>query len=253
MRKYARGIKAFVKWLDGAPATQAAALGYKAHISKSHAPTSVNSMLAAINGFFAFYALDIKAKPLKIQKKIYSSCDQELTRVEYERLLRAAMQQGNERLSLVMQTICSTGIRVSELQFVTIEVAKTGRAEVTNKGKTRTIFIPLQLKNALLRYAKAQGISTGHIFVSKNGKPLNRSNIWTDMKKLCAAANVASSKVFPHNLRHLFARCFYGIDKDIVRLADILGHSRIDTTRIYVRESGAEHRRRIEQLNLVMT
>jgi integrase len=206
-------------------------------------------MLAALNGFFAYYNVGIKLKPLKVQRRAFAAEERELTRGEYTRLLQAARE--NERLNLLIQTICATGIRVSELRHITAEAAQSGTAEVTNKGKTRSVFLPHKLKTALLRYCRRRGIASGAIFITASGKPLNRSNIWAEMKKLCAAANVAPAKVFPHNLRHLFARCFYALDRDIAKLADILGHSDINTTRIYVKENSGEFRRRIEKLNLV--
>ncbi|MDR0906061.1 MAG: tyrosine-type recombinase/integrase [Oscillospiraceae bacterium] len=249
--KYARDIRAFAVYLGGSPVTKESAIAYKAQISGTHAPASVNSMLAAINGFFAYHSVGVKIKPVKTQRRAFLSAERELTRPEYLRLLAAAKSKENERLNLVMQTICSTGIRVSELRFFTVAAAKSGVAEVTNKGKTRTVFIPERLTAALLRYCKKRGICSGCIFISRNGKPLDRSNIWAAMKKLCDDAGIAHSKVFPHSLRALFARTFYAVDKDIAKLADILGHSSIDTTRGYVKENSGEHRRRIEILRLV--
>ena len=173
-----------------------------------------------------------------------------MTEKEYRRLLTAA--KGNRRLLLVMETICATGIRVSELKFFTVEAVRRGRAEVYNKGKNRPVFLPGKLQKTLLQYIKAQGIESGPVFITRSGRPLDRSNIWSDMKKLCRTAGVAEVKVFPHNLRHLFARMYYGLEKDIVRLADILGHASINTTRIYTMESGAEHRRQLERMRLVI-
>jgi site-specific recombinase XerD len=218
--KYVRDIRAFSAWLDGAPVTKETAIAYKTAICATHAPSSVNSMLAALNGFFAFFNLNIKVKPLKVQRQAFLAKERDLTRAEYECLLQAAKSKENERLNLVMQTICSTGIRVSELQFITVESVQSGTATVRNKGKVRLVFLPQKLKTALLRYCKKRGIVDGTIFISKSGKPLDRRNIWCSMKKLCEAAGVAPSKVFPHNLRHLFARCFYAVEKDIMRLAE---------------------------------
>ena len=194
---------------------------------------------------------DLKIKSVKIQRKIFSSQENELTKSEYERLLDAAKSKNNERLYLLMQTICSTGIRVSELKFITVEVLKRGFSEIYNKGKRRTVFLPDKLCRALRAYTRQQNITNGAVFVSRNGKPLDRSNIWSDMKKLCESANVSPKKVFPHNLRHLFARTYYGLQKDIVRLADILGHSSVNTTRIYTMESGEIHRKQIQKLGLL--
>jgi site-specific recombinase XerD len=248
--KYTRDVAAFARHLDGAPVTKEAAIAYKAKITATHAPASVNSMLAAINGFFAFRQLNIKIKPLKIQRRAFANEERELTRAEYARLLQAAAT--NERRYLLLQTICSTGIRVSELRHITAEAAHSGTAKVTNKGKTRPVFLPAKLKTALQSYCDNRGITSGSIFITASGKPLGRSNIWVSMKRLCAAANVAPEKVFPHNLRHLFARTFYALDRDLARLADILGHSDINTTRIYIKENSDEFRRRIDQMGLVM-
>jgi site-specific recombinase XerD len=230
---------------------KAVAIAYKQDIAKRYAASSVNSMLAALNNFFAFMGWGVKVRPLKIQRQTFARADKELSRAEYERLLAAAQREDNERLYLLMKTICSTGIRVSELCCITVAAAREGKAEVTNKGKTRTVFLPEKLQRELLKYARKHGLSTGAVFVTKSGRPLDRSAIWAAMKKLCATAGVAPSKVFPHNLRHLFARTFYALDKDIARLADLLGHSSIDTTRIYIMESGEEHRRCVNLLGLV--
>jgi site-specific recombinase XerD len=249
--KYGREVWAFAAWAEGEAVTKEVAVEYKRQLAETHAASSVNAAAAALNGFFAFRNYTIKLKPLKVQRKTFAAKERELTRAEYERLLKAA--KSNERLNLVMQAICSTGIRVSELKFITVEASRTGQAEITNKGKTRPVLLPQKLKTALLAYARKRGITSGSIFITKSGKPLDRKNIWADMKRLCEAANVPPSKVFPHNLRHLFARTFYGIDKDLSRLADLLGHSDVNTTRIYVMESGAEHQKRVDRLGLVLT
>jgi site-specific recombinase XerD len=251
VEKYARDIRVFAAWLSGAAVTKENAVAYKQTMAETHKATSVNAAIAALNGFFAFLDWSIKLKPLKIQRQTFRPKEKELTKDEYRRLLAAAKSKGNERLNLVLQAICSTGIRVSELRFITVEAARSGEAEITNKGKTRAVFIPSKLQTALLRYAKERGIESGCIFITKSGRPLDRSNVWAEMKKLCAAANVPEGKVFPHNLRRLFARLFYGIEKDVIRLADILGHSSVDTTRIYLMESGERHRRCVEALGLV--
>lgn len=251
IEKYSCDICSFVSWLSGENATKEKAVAYKKLLSESRKATGVNAVLAALNGFFSFCGLPIKLKPMKIQKQTYRSKERELTRAEYERLCRAADAGNNERLRLVMQTICATGIRVSELRFITVEAVRGGEAEITNKGKTRTVFLPGKLRKRLLAYTKARGILSGCVFVTKSGKPMNRSNIWSEMKRLCQSAGVAAGKVFPHNLRALFARTFYSVDKDIMRLADILGHSSVNTTRIYIAETGENHRRRIEALGLI--
>lgn len=227
-------------------------MSYKqALIGKNYAMRSINSMLASLNSLLDFLGWsDCKVKSLKIQRQTYCAEEKELTKAEYLRLLEAA--KGYPRLKLIMQTICSTGIRVSELQYFTVEAVRCGEIIVRCKSKTRTILLPGKLKKLLLKYAKKNGIRSGAIFVTRNGKPISRSNIWAQMKKLCESAGVKTSKVFPHNLRKLFARTFYGIEKDIAKLADILGHSSINTTRIYIMTTGMEHRRKIERLGLVV-
>ena len=195
---------------------------------------------------------DLKVKSIKLQRQIYCSEEKELTKAEYMRLINTAKQKGNERLNLLIQTICGTGIRVSELQYITVEAVKCGEAVVSLKGKTRSLFIVRELQKKLLRYAAEQRITTGAIFITRNGKPMSRTNIWREMKSLCEQAGVNPQKVFPHNLRHLFARTFYGIEKDIARLADILGHSSINTTRIYIITTGNEHRQRMENMRLII-
>ena len=212
---------------------------------------SINSMLASVNSLLVFLGWsDCKVKNLRCQRQTYCAEEKELSRAEYLRLLKASQHQ--EQLNLVIQTICSTGIRVSELQYFSLEAVRRGEVTVQCKSKTRTIFVPGKLKKILLNYAKRCGIRSGSIFVTRNGKPLNRSNIWAQMKRLCQRAQVNPAKVFPHNLRKLFARTFYGIEKDIAKLADILGHSSIDTTRIYIMTTGTEHRRKIEKLGLIL-
>ena len=225
---------------------------YKTELMKKYTPASVNSIISSLNSFFEFNEwYDCKIKTLKIQRKIFTSSEKELTKSEYERLLCAAKKKKNQRLYYLMQTICSTGIRVSELQHITAEAINSGRAIINCKGKMRQVFLPKQLCKMLKGYIKENKITSGAVFVSKSGRPLDRSNIWSDMKKLCESAGVAKTKVFPHNLRHLFARTYYSIQKDIVRLADLLGHSSINTTRIYTMESGEVHRRQIEKLGLL--
>ena len=233
--------------------TKESVLAYKKHIQQNYAVRSVNSMIASINGFFSFLCwYDLKVKSLKIQRQVFCTEEKELTKPEYLRLCRAADEKRNERLKLILQTICGTGIRVSELRYITVEAVKNGEAVVNCKSKTRVIFIVKELRKKLLRYAAEQNIKTGMIFITKAGKPINRTNIWREMKSLCKAANVNPQKVFPHNLRHLFARVFYGIEKDIAKLADILGHSSINTTRIYIISTGTEHRRRMENMHLIL-
>ena len=251
VEKYIRDVRAFSAWLHGRALEKSAVLAYKSAITAAYAPMSVNSMLSSLNRFFSYIdRRDCTVKTLKIQRQLFASREKELTKDEYARLLNAAKMAGNERLNLVMQTICASGIRVSELRFITVEAVNRRQALVRNKGKTRTVFLPKALCRELMVFIKKKKRTSGAVFVTRNGRPLDRSNIWSEMKKLCALAGVARSKVFPHNLRHLFARTFYAVQKDIVRLADVLGHASIDTTRIYTRESGEEHRRMIERLGL---
>jgi len=227
-------------------------MAYKKELQiKEYAVRSINSMLASLNSFLDFLGWsDCRVKAMKQQKQVYCAEDKELSKAEYLRLLEAA--KNKPQLQLVMQTICGTGIRVSELQFFTVKDVKLGEVIVNCKGKSRTILIPGKLRKLLLDYAKKENIHSGAIFLTRNGKTLNRSWIWAQMKALCEDAGVNPGKVFPHNLRKLFARTFYGIEKDIAKLADILGHSSIDTTRIYIMTSGTEHRRKIERLGLVI-
>lgn len=253
IEKYIRDVTTFCIWLKKQKLDKTVILNYKRHISQSFAPASVNSMISSINSFFTFNGwLDLKVKTLKIQRQIFLNKNKELTKNEYESLLNVAKSK-NKKLYLLMQTICSSGIRVSELCHITVEAAKQQQALIKCKGKMRIVILPHTLCKALLQYAKNQNIPSGCIFVTKSGAPLDRSNIWKMMKALCKIAKVEKSKVFPHNLRHLFARTFYNIQKDIVRLADILGHSSIDTTRIYTMESGEIHREQIQNLGLIQT
>lgn len=252
LEKYVRDISAFARWLNGKSVNKSLVLEYKAHLVENYKPTSVNSILSSLNSFFDYNEwYDCRVKALKIQKQIFASKEKELTKSEYERLLSAAKSKHNERLYLLMQTVCSTGIRVSELRFITVSAVSSGVADVNCKGKMRRVFLPKSLRKLLSKYIKEQKITSGAVFITKNGNPLDRSNIWSDMKKLCDSAGVSKNKVFPHNLRHLFARTYYSLQKDVVRLADILGHSSVNTTRIYTMETGDVHRRQIERLGLV--
>ncbi len=252
VEKYIHDVTVFSAWLSKRELSKTEVLSYKEYLIEHFAPASVNSVLSSLNSFFAYNEWhSLKVKTLKIQRIIFTSDEKELSKEEYGRLLSAAKSKGNERLYLLMQTICSTGIRVSELKYITVEALKTRRANINMKGKLRQVMIPVQLSKTLLRYVKKENIKSGSIFVSKKGRPLDRSNIWSYMKKLCESARVAKEKVFPHNLRHLFARTFYSLQKDIVRLADILGHSSVNTTRIYTIETGEMHGRLIEKLGLL--
>ena len=252
IEKYIRDVTFFMIWLSGREVTKILALEYKKKLCEKYAPSSVNAAISSLNSFFAFIGWhDIRIKALKIQRQIFSNKDKELTKAEYERLLTAAKSKESDRLHLLMQTICSTGIRVSELKFITCEAVKKGQAVINCKGKMRTIFLPKELCKMLKKYIKEQGIKDGSVFVSRNGKPLDRSYIWKMLKNLCEAAGVSKDKVFPHNFRHLFARTYYSLQKDIVRLADILGHSSIETTRIYTIETGDICRKQIQKLGLL--
>ena len=254
IEKYMRDAWAFTTYMNGTEITKESVIAYKSNlISENYAVRSINSMLASLNSLFVFLGwMDCRVKSIKLQRQIYCPEEKELTKAEYMRLVNAAKQKGNERLNLILQTICSTGIRVSELQYITVEAVKNGEAIVSLKGKTRSVFIVKELQKKLLRYTAEQGIKSGCIFITRTGKPMSRTNIWREMKSLCESAGVNPQKVFPHNLRHLFARVFYGIEKDIAKLADILGHSSINTTRIYIISTGDEHRKRMENMRLIL-
>ena len=253
IEKYLRDVNAFFNACGSTQIERELVIAYKTRLAASYAPASVNSMLAALNGFFAFCGYpNFRVKPLKIQRQLFASEGKELSEKEYKKLVMTAKQHGNHRLSLIMQTICSTGIRVSELQYITVEAARNGRAEVNCKGKRRTILLRPELQQLLRRYAKEQGITEGCLFLSRRGNPLDRHKVWAEMKALCQTAGVDAVKVFPHNLRHLFARTFYALKRDLGRLADILGHSNINTTRIYTMEYGREHMKLLCRMPLLI-
>lgn len=254
VEKYIRDIRAFAAYVGNVEITKETVISYKNKLlSENYAVRSMNSMLASLNSLFSFLGWsDCKVKSIKLQRQIYCPEEKELTKAEYMRLVNTAKQKGNERLNLILQTICGTGIRVSELQYITLEAVKRGEVVVSLKGKTRSVFIVKELQKKLLCYAAEQKIHSGCIFITRTGKPISRTNIWREMKALCEKADVNPQKVFPHNLRHLFARVFYGIEKDIAKLADILGHSSINTTRIYIISTGNEHRRRMENMRLII-
>lgn len=252
VEKYLRDVRAFTAWLDGRPVTKELAAAWKEHLlATGHSPSTVNSMLAALNSLFRFLGWDIRVKFLKIQRKLFRDQARELTREEYDLLVSTARASGKERLALLMEAICATGVRVSEVRYLTVEAARAGRADISLKGKIRTILLPGKLCRKLLKYARKNKIASGEIFITRSGKSMSRRQIWAEMKALCRAAGVAPEKVYPHNLRHLFARIFYKSCKDIARLADVLGHSSIETTRIYLVTTGAEHTRQLERLGLV--
>lgn len=253
--KYIRDIRLFSEYVGGNnEVTKELAISFKQKlIEDGYAVRSINSMLSSINSLFSFLDwYDCRVKSIKFQQDVFCPEERELTREEYIRLVKAAGEYENERLCMLMQTICATGIRVSELNFITVEAVKKGLAKVKCKGKVRTVMIVKKLQKRLLKYAKERKIRSGVIFITSKGKPVDRTNIWKEMKSLCFAANVNPSKVFPHNLRHLFARVFYSMDKDIAQLADILGHSSINTTRIYIVSTGSEHRRSLENMHLLL-
>ena len=252
LEKYIRDVRAFCAWLGGRAVDKNEILSYKTELCEKYSVASVNSVISALNTFFSFCDWnEFRIKAIKIQRQIFTSKEKELTKQEYESLLKTAESRGNERLFLLMQTICSCGIRVSELKYITVESLRKEYAEINCKGKRRQVLLPTDLCKILKAYAQRQKIKSGPFFITKTGNPLDRSNIWSDMKKLCREAGVSEKKVFPHNLRHLFARTYYSIQKDIVRLADILGHSNINTTRIYTMENGDIHRRQIQKLGLL--
>lgn len=252
IEKYMRDVRFFREWLNGKKVDKSVVLAYKKELCEKYLPASVNSILSSLNALFVFMSwYDLKVKTLKIQQRIFTDKEKELTKAEYGRLLTVAKIKKNKRLFYLMQTIGSTGLRVSEIKYVTVEAIKSGQAIINCKGKIRPVFLPKQLCKMLKTYIKAQGIKTGSIFVTRTGKPLDRHAIWKMLKGLCESANVVKSKVFPHNFRHLFAKTFYSLQKDIVRLADILGHSSVETTRIYTMESGTEHIKLIQKLGLL--
>lgn len=253
IEKYLHDVRCFLAFVNGKEINKERILEYKARLLERYVVSSANSMLAALNAFLRFCGCqELCVKRFKMQREAYCSEEKKLTRDEYIRLLDAAARRNNKRLNLIIQTICGTGIRVSELEYVTVEALEKGEATVSCKGKTRRVFLVSSLRKKLLRYVKEQGIRSGAVFVTRRGKPVSRHNIWKEMKALCKDANVSPSKVFPHNLRHLFARTFYGIEKDIAKLADILGHTSVDTTRIYIVTTGEEHRRKMEHMRLIL-
>lgn len=253
LEKYGRDLRSFTVFLAGRAIEKTLVLEYKASLAQRYAVASANSMLAAVNGLLKFMGrTDCCVRQFRVQRQAFCPPEKELTRAEYERLVHTAQRKSSRRLSLILQTICGTGIRVSELAFITAEAVHRGEAVITCKGKTRLVFIPGKLQRLLETYLRQQNITEGPVFTTRTGKPVSRHNIWREMKALCRTAQVAPGKVFPHNLRHLFARAFYGLEKDIAKLADILGHSSINTTRIYIVSTGSEHRRKLDCLHLIL-
>ena len=253
-QKYVHDVSVLAGYAKGKIRDRTHLNGFKTHLEAAqYSGSSINSMLAAVNCFLAFLGCDWKLRYVKVQRQTFLAEYKELTQQEYERMTKAAENSGDRRLAMLLQTICALGIRVSELSAITVESLDTGEAVIKNKGKLRRILIPNGLVAKLRAYCKEKGIECGAIFVTRTGRPLDRSNIWKMLKKLAVLAKVAAKKVFPHNLRHLFARTYYQKFKDVVRLADILGHSSIDTTRIYTARSGYEERRQLDQLRLIIT
>lgn len=253
LEKYVRDVRHFLAHLGDRAVERETVLQYKTALLAEYAVTSANSMLAALNAFFRFLGWgELCVKQFRVQREAYCPEAKELTKEEYLRLLTAARETKGEKLALLLETICGTGIRVSELGFITVEAVKRGEAVVRCKGKTRRIFLVDKLRKKLSRYISREGLCSGAVFVNKNGTPIGRTTVWREMKRLCVRAQVSPSKVFPHNLRHLFARTFYHLEKDIAKLADILGHASINTTRIYIVSTGTEHRQRMESMRLVI-
>lgn len=253
VEKYLRDVRELAAWLGGRELTKEGLSQWKEVLrDRGRAPATINGKLAAVNSFLGFLGwTDCRVKALKLQRRLFRETGKELTRQEYGRLVEAAKTMGKERLVLLMETICATGIRASEVRYITQEAARTGRAEISLKGKVRTILLPGKLRRKLLQYARKHKIASGELFLTRSGRPLSRKQIWAEMKNLCRGAEVEATKVFPHNLRHLFARRFYEVCRDIVKLADVLGHASMETTRIYLVSTGAEHQRVLERLGLV--
>ena len=254
IEKYGRDVLAFLSWLsDREEISKEVVVGYKQAIIGKYKTTSANSMLVSVNRFLDFIGKkDCQVKLFKIQRNPFRKKDKELTKEEYNRLILAAKAKSSSRLFLMIQAICSTGIRVSEHRFITREALERGRITIYNKGKERVVFLPKKLKKCLLQYCRQNGIYSGPVFVTKSGTPVNRCNVWAEMKALCKEAGVSPEKVFPHNLRHLFAVTYYRMQKDIVHLADILGHSNIEYTRLYTFTSEEEHARVLSRMCLLI-
>lgn len=255
INKYLCDLRKFKDFAGEREITKTLTVDYKEYLlqKQCYEISSVNSFLVALNRFLEFMDWhDSKVKTCKVQKAVFAAEEKYLTKNEYKRLVLTARKKGNLRLALILNTICSTGIRISELKYITVESVRKGKAVIHNKGKIRTILIPAELQKELKLYAAQKKSVEGPIFCTGSGKAMNRSNVWREMKALCTEADVAAEKIFPHNLRHLFAQCFYSLKKDIAKLADVLGHSSIETTRIYIRTTCEEHRKQLELLGLVV-
>ena len=252
LEKYLREVRQFAAFLGGREVTRELAAAWREELSARQSPATVNGKLTALDRLLAFLGWeDCRVKHLRVQRQLFRDFARELSREEYARLVETARRLGRGRLSLLMETICATGIRVSEVRYITAEAVREGRTEIALKGKIRTILLPGKLCRKLEKYARQKKITSGELFLTRSGRPMSRKQIWAEMKGVCRAAGVAPSKVFPHNLRHLFARCFYRVSRDVAKLADVLGHSSIETTRIYLISTGAEHARTLDQLRLI--
>ena len=252
LEKYLREVRQFAAFLGGREVTRELAAAWREELSAHQSPATVNGKLTALYRLLAFLGWeDCRVKHLRVQRQLFRDSARELSREEYARLVETARRLGRGRLSLLMETICATGIRVSEVRYITAEAVREGRTEIALKGKIRTILLPGKLCRKLEKYARQKKITSGELFLTRSGRPMSRKQIWAEMKGVCRAAGVAPSKVFPHNLRHLFARCFYRVSRDVAKLADVLGHSSIETTRIYLISTGAEHARTLDQLRLI--
>lgn len=254
IENYMRHVRAFADWLDGRQITKQITADWKKRLIKSgYEPVTVNTMLASLNKFLKVMDLsEYKVRFLRIQRRLFRKADRELSRTEYDKLVQTAQTEKKMRLALILETLCATGIRVSEVKYITVQAAEAGRAEISLKGKVRVILMPNKLCRKLIKYAKKQKIASGEIFITGNGKSINRKQIWAEMKTLARSAGIRASKVFPHNLRHLFARTFYKASRDAAKLADVLGHSSIETTRIYLISTGEEHVKELDRLRLVV-
>lgn len=253
VQKYTHDICEFLQWLQsecGENLSKLLVIQWRMMMEGKKNPATVNAAVAAVNGFLRYInRADCCVRPLKVQRMLYRERRQELTREEYFRLLQTAAQI-SEETACMLETICSTGIRVGELRYITVQAVQQGVAIIRNKGKYRTILLPEKLQKQLRRYCQLRGLIQGAVFINKRGVPISRYTIWRRLKRLCVTAQVAPEKVFPHNLRHLFAVCFYHAQHDLEHLADILGHSNINTTRIYTKLSGEEHRHQMDALRL---
>ncbi len=253
IQKYAATLRLLAEWLKGSELTKQKLLEYREYLLERSKPQTVNGALSAINAYLDLKGIEgVKVKFLKVQHRAFLEENRELSEAEYKRLLNTAKRKGNDRLYFLMMTLCGTGVRVSELSYITVEAVQKGRAQIYMKGKCRTVLLPKNLCKKLLRYARTQRIKSGILFRTKSGNAMDRTNIYHDMKGLCEEAGVHAKKVFPHNFRHLFARTFYAIEKNLAHLADVLGHSRIETTRIYVAVSATEHERTLNKMRLII-